>query len=272
MNFVELCETDINIDKIKAVLDLSYSPGWSHTFSTRPNPGLYYIVSGTMDISINAVRYQLGAGSIVAFSDMDSVEMQNNSAKDLSTIQFTFYTTEKFVFDAYGIANVTMDTDDLKYLKFFRQALELFSRKSIAYKLGLRSIMEQIIRNLMIDSFNESVNVQSAKSKKLMILQKYLVENYVKPISIEDMCAISNYSPSRLRTIFREEFNTSPVQYLRSIRLKHAELLLLETDVNVNYIASKVGFENATYFCRLFHSTYHMTPTEYRRRYSEYSV
>ena len=164
MNFVELCETDINIDKIKAVLDLSYSPGWSHTFSTRPNPGLYYIVSGTMDISINAVKYQLGAGSIVAFSDMDSVEMQNNSSKNLSTIQFTFYTTDKFVFGAYGIANVTMDTDDLKYLKFFRQALELFTRKSIAYKLGLRSILEQIIRNLMIDSFNESVNVQSAKS------------------------------------------------------------------------------------------------------------
>ena len=105
-----------------------------------------------------------------------------------------------------------------------------------------------------------------------MILQKYLVENYVNPISIDDMCAISNYSPSRLRTIFKEELNTSPVQYLRNIRLKHAELLLLETDVNVNYIASKVGFENATYFCRLFQSTHNMTPTEYRKLYSKYSV
>lgn len=269
MTYVELCEADINIDKIKAVLDLTYPSGWSHTFSTRPNPGLYYIVSGTMDISINSVFYQLGAGSIVALSDMDSVEMHNNNKENLSTIQFTFYTTEKFLFSTYGIAHVRMDSSDLKYLKYFRQALELFLHKPIAYKLGLKSILERIIRNMMIDSFNESVNVQSSKSKKLMILQQYLAENYVKPLTIEDMCAISNYSPSRLRTIFKEELGTSPIQYLRDIRLKHAELLLLETDVSVNYIASKVGFENATYFCRLFRNTHLMTPTEYRKKYEE---
>lgn len=269
MTFVELCETDITIDKIKAVLDMTYGPGWTYTFSSRPNPGLYYIVSGMMDISINDAAYQLGAGSIVAFSDLDRVVMQNNSQEDLSTIHFTFYTIEKFVFSSLGISQVTYDTADRKYLKYFRQALDLFSHKSIAYKLALKSILEQMIRNLMIDSFNASVNDRSSKSKKLMILQEYLAENYDKPISIENMCAISNYSPSRLRAIFKEELNSSPIEYLRNIRLKHAELLLIETDVSINYIASKVGFENATYFCRLFHRFYHMTPTEYRKQFSE---
>lgn len=270
MTFVELCETDITIDKIKAVLDMTYSPGWTYTFSSRPNPGLYYIVSGIMDISVNGNAYQLGAGSIVAFSDLDRVEMHNNSKEDLCTIHFTFYTTEKFQLAALGISQVTHDNAERKYLKYFRQALDLFSRKSIAYKLAVKSILEQVIRNLMIDSFNASVNDQSSRSKKLMILQEYLAENYVKPISIEDMCAISNYSPSRLRAIFSEELNVSPIEYLRNIRMNHAELLLIETDASINYIASKVGFENATYFCRLFHRTYNMTPTQYRKQFSEY--
>lgn len=266
MNYTDLCQIDINIDRIKAVLDLTYAPGWSHTISSRNNPGLYYIVSGSMDICINSISYQLNSGTIVAFSDNDNVKMYNNSDEDLSTIQFTFYSAEKLLFNQYDISHVSQDNNE-KYLKYFKQALRLFTQKPIAYKLGIRSILEQIIRRLIMDSFLESVNQQSSKSQKLVILQKYLDENYAKPISISDMCNISNYSPSRLRTIFREELNSSPVQYLQSLRLKHAELLLTETDVSINYIAAKIGYSNTTYFCRLFRASYHMTPSEYRQLY-----
>ena len=177
MNYTDLCQIDINIDRIKAVLDLTYAPGWSHTISSRNNPGLYYIVSGSMDICINSISYQLNSGTIVAFSDNDNVKMYNNSDEDLSTIQFTFYSAEKFLFNQYDISHVSQDNNE-KYLKYFKQALRLFTQKPIAYKLGIRSILEQIIRRLIMDSFLESVNQQSSKSQKLVILQKYLDENY----------------------------------------------------------------------------------------------
>lgn len=272
MNYAELCQTDINIDRIKAVLDLTYAPGWSHTFSSRSNPGLYYIMSGSMDICINSTPYQLNPGTIVAFSDMDNVKMNNNSDEDLSTIQLTFYSADKFLFSHYGISHVSHDNIEKKYLKYFKQALQLFTQKPIAYKIGIRSILEQIIRRLIMDSFFESVNLQSSKSQKLVILQKYLDENYAMPIGISDMCSISNYSPSRLRAIFKEELNSSPVQYLQNIRLKHAELFLTETDVSINYIAAKVGYANTTYFCRLFRAIYHMTPSEYRQLYGAQQI
>jgi len=54
--------------------------------------------------------------------------------------------------------------------------------------------------------------------------------------------------------------------FLRSQRLKNAARLLQTTDLPVGEIAFASGFNNTSYFIRLFKKTYDMTPAEFREQ------
>ena len=54
------------------------------------------------------------------------------------------------------------------------------------------------------------------------------------------------------------------MQYLMSVRLKHASYLLRFSDLSVSEIAQQVGFEDNNYFSRCFRQNMSMTPSEYR--------
>lgn len=80
------------------------------------------------------------------------------------------------------------------------------------------------------------------------------------------------YAESKLMTEywFTENFkratNTTPKQYIISLRMTNAIHYLDNTDYSVAQVAAAVGYENTQYFHRLFRKHTGMTPTEYRRR------
>ena len=71
-------------------------------------------------------------------------------------------------------------------------------------------------------------------------------------------------SERRARELFIKEFHYSPMQYLMSVRLKHASYLLRFSDLSISEIAQQVGFEDSNYFSRCFRQNMNMTPSEYR--------
>ena len=51
---------------------------------------------------------------------------------------------------------------------------------------------------------------------------------------------------------FRRAFDTSPLQYLLDLRMKHACALLEESDLSIAQIASSTGFYDSNYFLKLY--------------------
>jgi AraC family cel operon transcriptional repressor len=65
----------------------------------------------------------------------------------------------------------------------------------------------------------------------------------------------------------RRFLGLSPTQYVNRLRIQHAAMLLAATDRKLPAIASECGFENLSYFHRLFREQYGTTPRSYRRRH-----
>ena len=64
---------------------------------------------------------------------------------------------------------------------------------------------------------------------------------------------------------FRRTVQTSPVQYVRQLRIQKAAALLRTTDLKINEAAAACGFLDMSYFSRIFRSYAGVTPTEYRK-------
>ena len=65
----------------------------------------------------------------------------------------------------------------------------------------------------------------------------------------------------------RRYLGLSPTQYINRIRVQHAAMLLAGTDRQLSEVASDCGFENLSYFHRLFRDQYGTTPRGYRTRH-----
>jgi transcriptional regulator GlxA family with amidase domain len=75
-----------------------------------------------------------------------------------------------------------------------------------------------------------------------------------------------NLSPMRLRQLFKKETGRSPMQYLRGLRMQHAEHLLGTTFLTVKEVAFVTGVQHVSSFVHAFKARSGITPGEFRAR------
>ena len=105
----------------------------------------------------------------------------------------------------------------------------------------------------------------SEKSTSLIETAKdYILSNYSKDISLDDVSRRVNISPYYFSKIFKEETGEGFVEYLTGIRMEKAKELLTTTEYSMKEICSMVGYADPNYFSRSFKKNVGVTPTEYK--------
>lgn len=94
---------------------------------------------------------------------------------------------------------------------------------------------------------------------------RYMEENYNQAINIKDIAWSLNMSESNFSLYFKKIVGISPKDYLKNIRLSKAKELLKEH--NVTEVAYSVGYENISYFIKLFKNKYGVTPKQYKKTF-----
>lgn len=93
----------------------------------------------------------------------------------------------------------------------------------------------------------------------------YIEANLGESISVEDVAHHVGYSYYHLTRMFAAAFGEPIGNYIKKRRLANAAKQLLYTDMRVLDIALENGFDAAEAFTRAFKSTFHTTPTQYRK-------
>lgn len=78
------------------------------------------------------------------------------------------------------------------------------------------------------------------------------------------MTELSNVSFSHLARTLKTHTGLTPTEYINRQRLRNASMLLTTTSREISDIAFDCGFENLSYFYRLFRKQFHQTPHKHR--------
>jgi len=92
----------------------------------------------------------------------------------------------------------------------------------------------------------------------------YIDANYDKQMTLEQIAKVCYLSPSRLAHLFKEQMNITIFDYVTTVRIERAKQLLLATTQNCTEICFQVGFNNQSYFNRVFKALVGMTPLQFR--------
>ncbi|CQR48453.1 putative response regulatory protein [Paraliobacillus sp. PM-2] len=141
---------------------------------------------------------------------------------------------------------------------------------SISYQdiLELKSINS--LKDYMWKLITEILNQHEQHKQQYSDLVKegitVIESNYNKSLSLEDICNEISISKNYFCYLFKREVGTSLWHYLTELRLKKAKELLLETDMKSYEISFQVGYDNPSYFSKLFKKYEEMTPNEFRKQ------
>ena len=103
--------------------------------------------------------------------------------------------------------------------------------------------------------------------EKFGTIIKYIEQNYMYNITLDDLAKMAGYSKYHFSRIFKKYSRTTFISFLNHRRIKAAEMLLLDENISVTEAAMQVGFSSLTTFNRVFREIKGCTPTEFRKLY-----
>lgn len=101
--------------------------------------------------------------------------------------------------------------------------------------------------------------------QKIRTAVLYIQKHYAQPINMATVSNEISMNYSLFSYLFKQYTGRNFVEYLRRMRIRQAQKLLLETDWRVRDIGVSVGFQDEKYFLKIFKTICGISPSEYRR-------
>ena len=144
---------------------------------------------------------------------------------------------------------------------------ELWAQKPGDFEFAVRAALSRILYLIKENCVKQAQapseqDLRDAERIKQMIdfVRRHREEN----ITTEQIAASAAISVSECLRCFRRMMDLTPKEYLRQHRVRHAAQLLENTDKSITQIGTECGFEDMSYFARVFRAERGCTPTEYR--------
>jgi len=105
---------------------------------------------------------------------------------------------------------------------------------------------------------------QTPSAPRLQAAVAHVAKYYLRPIPESEVALLCNMSPSRFCRQFKAAFDVTFVEYLANYRMQQAKRLLSNPAIPVADVAAAVGFNDPSYFTRVFRKQEGVSPSEYR--------
>lgn len=123
-----------------------------------------------------------------------------------------------------------------------------------------------IVRQLdaIMDTVYEMRNIRNAKA--LGDVMEYIRGHFGENLTLESVARQVFLSPFYLSHLFSEEMGITFVEYLTKVRMEEAKELLGDASRSIVEVANRVGYEDASYFGKVFKKSVGSTPNQFRKR------
>jgi len=136
----------------------------------------------------------------------------------------------------------------------------------------LAEYLGQTYRNMQRTHPAPDAEIHRRESNEDIILTQaieYILHNTASRITVSELADFCNCSESYLSRIFKRRTGVNINIYINKVRVEQSKQALTTTDNSIAEIASSVGFNDPNYFSRVFTRIMSISPTEYRRRFSQ---
>lgn len=228
---------------------------WTFNCDSRQNYGLVYILSGYGEY-IFLDRIEKASPNDIVYLEKGAhyrIRALSDAPHSFIVISFDMAQDIPLPFPTINKTNHTKRFEDL-----FTYIEEVHFAKGIGYKLFCRSMVEQVIYQLLTEHFHTT-----NASQNLHATTEYMENYFGNKIEITRLAEIAGMSISHYRRKFKEVYGIAPNEYMNRLRIEKAKDMLKSGMFTQGEIADLCGFENVYYFSRVFKKFTSLSPGAY---------
>ncbi len=295
---------DIVIDKSRKELveypaayipcSVIYSDLTKYTMKSVPwhwHPGIEFfsVKSGAVRYCLETGEYvfQKGEGGFINQSVLHATEIAGDAGCELLTFIFSpglftggeenelYQRIESSLEGIQEIPVIALNQHDpwkKEILACMDEAYDGYCEESAVGELLLMEKMMHIWRLVAQHGVSQrgyavsEVNVQTQMRLKQML--EFIHEHYTEPIVLEDIAKAAGISARECTRNFQNGIRMSPVAYLIKYRITKAQELLCTSGQSVTEVGLQTGFNNSSYFARMFRRYTGESPKKYQQNHS----
>lgn len=239
---------------------------------------LIRIISGEFPITLNGTTYLLTAGQYLFIS---SGTLHGGSPRDC-VYECLVFDLESAVRDcSLGKSEIRKFLDhslqpdplygpDNPYIrKPIDELFDSFIEKAPGYPLVMIGNLYTFLGNVLrFHHYQEKEETDSHTTKKILqykTVLAFIANHYSEPLTLQALAESIHMNPHYFCRFFKELANCSPIEYLNAYRIEAACEQLYSTQKSITEIALDCGFNDASYFVKVFKKYKGKTPSKYLR-------
>ncbi|HIC82708.1 MAG TPA: helix-turn-helix domain-containing protein [Kiloniellaceae bacterium] len=115
--------------------------------------------------------------------------------------------------------------------------------------------------------YSALARVRQVEDNRIAASQEWIADHYAEAGPVAAMAARSGLPERSFKRRFAKATGMTPLDYVHTLRLEEAKQILETTDLAIEAVAQEIGYEDASFFRRLFRRKVGMSPADYRRRF-----
>ncbi|WP_308636157.1 AraC family transcriptional regulator [Paenibacillus silvisoli] len=141
--------------------------------------------------------------------------------------------------------------------------------KPLRLKAGLYELLAEYVSRAAFARSEPRSPLDAHTQERLKAVLTYIDTHYARKLTIKELAQEAGMSEGHFTRVFKSFMRKTPVEYINSLRIRIAAALLAERKSSVGEAAMEAGFDNFSYFCKMFRTVYQCTPSEYRQRHDQ---
>lgn len=151
----------------------------------------------------------------------------------------------------------------------FNQLLDLSRNEQIYTNFiadyALSSLVMEISQEFF-DTYNKNTqNIPPCVAK----VMEWIRANYYMPLTVSSIAGEFGYNADYLSTLFKKSVHISLVQFINKTRIDISKSLIVTYDITIKETAYSCGFADEKYFMKTFRKLENMTPSQYKRAFTQ---
>ena len=158
--------------------------------------------------------------------------------------------------------------DGATYLDLIAQLRATAASDDHIRDMRINELLCALLTRLMQASWRPAVRRSGTGGhSRIADVKAWLDSHYNEKIALDDLAEHFYLNKFYLTRLFREQYGSTIVSYLLSLRISRAKELLRVTDLSVEEVGAQCGMPEANYFSRAFRKIEGVSPSEFRRRW-----
>ena len=238
------------ITEVIGIMTVHSKKGENTRMENRPAYGLSLCYEGQITYRQNGREYTSKSDVALILPMGGSYEIIRDKTGDFPVINFT---TKEPLSD--GLKVIELQERD-RVFKNFEEIKRLFVGKG--NRMKIMSLFYE-----MLDSLT-SAREHGILDNAVKFIYDNIHDENISNSLLAEKCKLSEVY---FRRLFKEKFKTTPKQFILTLRIQKAKLMLKEGREKISVISECCGFSSQYHFCRAFKEIVGQTPTEYRENH-----